>query len=167
MTKNKTGILWTPWRMEYIKMAKDKGCIFCQKTKEKDDKKNLVLARGCYSLVMLNLYPYTNGHLMIAPYKHIKDWESLEQETISEMMLLSQKMVILLKKVMKPEGVNLGINIGHVAGAGVVGHIHMHIVPRWNGDHNFMPVLTGTRLLPQTLPETYKILLKELARRSK
>lgn len=164
MVKNKPGILWTPWRMEYIKMDKDKekGCIFCQKTKEKDDKKSLILYRGSYSFVMLNLYPYTNGHLMVAPYKHSKDWENLGQETVGEMILLSQKLVTLLKKIMKPDGFNLGINIGRVAGAGVVGHVHLHVVPRWNGDSNFMSVVSETRMMPQTLEETYKILKSAL-----
>lgn len=164
MSKNKANIIWAPWRMEYIKKGDNQGCVFCRKLKMKDNAKNLILYRGKTCFVMLNLYPYNNGHLMIAPYQHIKDWEKLEKDTLGEMMLLSQKMVVILKKAMNPSGFNLGVNIGRVAGAGVVGHVHCHIVPRWDGDSNFMSVVAQARVIPQTLEQTYKIFKKEILR---
>ncbi|MDD5492503.1 MAG: HIT domain-containing protein [bacterium] len=159
---NKDTLIWAPWRMEYIKKAKEPGCVFCKKLKQKDGPENMILYRGRKSFVMLNLYPYTNGHVMVAPLKHIKDLERLDAATLSEMMKLTQRMITILKKVMRPEGFNVGINIGKVGGAGVLGHVHIHIVPRWIGDHNFMPVIGATRVMPQTLAEVYKILKKEL-----
>ncbi len=141
------------------------GCVFCKKLRKKDVPENLVLYRGQKSFIMLNLYPYTNGHIMIAPLKHIKDLEKLDAATLAEMMKLSQKMITVLKKLMHPEGFNVGINIGKVAGAGVLDHVHIHIVPRWNGDHNFMPVLGATKVMPQTLTEVYTLLKRELIKK--
>ena len=164
MTTKKFDILWAPWRMAYIKKVNEPGCVFCKKLKKKDSLKNLVLYRGQRAFVMLNLYPYTNGHLMVAPLKHIKDLEKLDTATLAEMMQLTQKMIKVLKKIMRPEGFNVGINIGKVGGAGVLGHVHIHIVPRWHGDHNFMPVIGATRVMPQTLAEVYKILKKEISK---
>jgi len=158
----KDTLIWAPWRMAYIKKANEPGCVFCKKLKKKDGPENLVLYRGQRSFIMLNLYPYTNGHVMVAPLKHIKDLEKLDTATLAEMIKLTQRMITVLKKVMRPEGFNVGINIGRVGGAGVLGHVHVHIVPRWNGDHNFMPVIGATRVMPQTLAEVYKILKKEV-----
>jgi ATP adenylyltransferase len=163
MSVKKFDLIWAPWRMEYIKKVDEPGCVFCKKLKKKDGPENLVLYRGRKSFIMLNLYPYTNGHVMVAPLKHIKDLENLDAATLAEMMKLSQKMIMVLKKLMHPEGFNVGINIGKVAGAGVLGHVHIHIVPRWNGDHNFMPVLGATKIMPQTLAEVYELLKKELS----
>ncbi len=159
----KDTLLWAPWRMEYIKKASEPGCVFCKKLKKKDGPENLVLYRGKRSFIMLNLYPYTNGHVMVAPLKHIKDLEKLDPATLAEMMKLTQKMITILKKVMRPEGCNVGINIGKIAGAGVLGHVHIHIVPRWSGDHNFMPVIGAAKVMPQTLAEVYKILKKKVS----
>ncbi|MDD5132602.1 MAG: HIT domain-containing protein [bacterium] len=158
----KDTLIWAPWRMAYIKKANEPGCVFCKKLKKKDGPENLVLYRGQRSFIMLNLYPYTNGHVMVAPLKHIKDLEKLDTATLAEMIKLTQRMITVLKKVMRPEGFNVGINIGRVGGAGVLGHVHVHIVPRWNGDHNFMPVIGATRVMPQTLAEVYVLLKKEL-----
>ena len=158
----KDNIIWAPWRMAYIKKVNEPGCVFCKKLKKHDGPENQVLYRGKRSFVMLNLSPYTNGHIMIAPLKHIKDLEKLDADTLAEMMKFSQKMIMVLKKTMHPAGFNVGINIGKTAGAGVLGHVHIHVVPRWSGDHNFMPVLGATKVMPQTLAEVYKILKKEL-----
>lgn len=164
MSKNKPNIIWAPWRMDYIKKGNGKGCVFCRKLKMKDNLENLVLYRGKTCFIMLNLYPYNNGHLMIVPYKHVKNWEKIAEDTLSEMMHLSQKMVVILKKLMNPVGFNLGINIGKAAGAGVAGHVHLHLVPRWNGDSNFMSVIGRTRVIPQSLEQTYKMFKTEILR---
>jgi ATP adenylyltransferase len=160
---HKNTLIWAPWRMEYIRKVNEPGCVFCKKLKKKDGLENLVLYRGRRSFIMLNIYPYTNGHVMVAPLKHIKDLEKLDAATLAEMMKLSQRMITVIKKIMHPEGFNMGINIGKVGGAGVLGHVHIHIVPRWNGDHNFMPVIGATKVMPQTLAEVYKILKKEVS----
>ncbi len=146
--------------MAYIKPAKKAkpgGCIFCVKlnVKRSQDRKNLVLWRGQRAFIVMNLYPYTNGHVMVAPYQHTGELESLDAETLQEMMLLVGKSIRALKRVMNPHGFNVGVNLGRVAGAGVEDHVHMHIVPRWNGDTNFMPALADVRLIPELLPQTY------------
>ncbi|MBI5555673.1 MAG: HIT domain-containing protein [Elusimicrobia bacterium] len=164
MSVKRFALIWAPWRMEYIKNVDEPGCVFCKKLRMKDGPENLVLYRGQKSFIMLNLYPYTNGHIMVAPLKHIKDLEKIDAATLAEMMKLSQKMITVLKKLMHPEGFNVGINIGKVAGAGILGHVHIHIVPRWNGDHNFMPVLSATKIMPQTLTEVYTLLKRELTK---
>lgn len=153
--------LWTPWRLGYIVGEKPKGCILCQKHKEpsEKDRPNYILHRARHSFVMLNLFPYNNGHLMIAPYKHIGQLEMLDSETLNEMMGLAQRATAALKKTISPAGFNLGMNIGHVAGAGVADHLHLHIVPRWPGDANFMSVLADTRLIPEALDATYDRLM--------
>lgn len=159
--------LWTPWRMTYLKSPKGstvKGCIFCDKIRasKRSDRKNLLLLRGERAFVMLNLYPYSNGHLMAAPYQHTGELESLDGETLQEMMLLVGKSIRALRRMMRPEGFNIGANLGRVAGAGVDDHVHIHIVPRWGGDTNFMPVLAETRMIPELLPQTYDGLLAAL-----
>jgi ATP adenylyltransferase len=153
--------IWAPWRLAYVKdAAKDNEaeCIFCAKPAEDDDENNLIVHRGERCFVMLNLFPYTNGHLMIAPYEHIATLQDLGPETIAETMELAQRAMKLLEDEYSPHGYNVGFNQGRVAGAGVEHHIHMHVVPRWGGDTNFMPVLADTRVMPQSLGESFAAL---------
>jgi ATP adenylyltransferase len=140
--------------------SKDSGetCIFCAKPQEADDEANLIVHRGDRCFVILNLYPYTNGHLMVAPFEHIASIPELPVETLAEMMSLGQQAIRLLGEEYEPHGYNVGFNQGRVAGAGVEHHIHMHVVPRWDGDTNFMPVLADVRVMPQTLDQTYDAL---------
>lgn len=153
--------MWAPWRMEYIKKSKkERGCLFCKKAKGKKDQKNYLLYRSKKSYCIMNLYPYNNGHLMIAPYRHVGSIGSLTDDEICDMLLVAKKGVAALKRAFKPEGFNIGMNVGKVAGAGVIGHLHMHIVPRWKGDTNFMPVLADTKLVSESLDETYTTLKK-------
>ncbi|MFA4837369.1 MAG: HIT domain-containing protein, partial [Dehalococcoidia bacterium] len=126
--------IWAPWRIEYILGEKEKDCIFCHKPKQDKDKENLLLYRGKRNLVMMNLYPYNPGHLMVAPYRHTNILEALDDEEMLEHLQLVTRCVAVLKEAMKPNGFNIGINLGRVAGAGIEDHIHTHIVPRWNGD---------------------------------
>lgn len=154
---------WTPWRMAYLKAPKrsKRGCIFCTKMHQDrtKDRENLVLWRGKRAFVVLNLFPYSNGHVMVAPYQHTGALELLDGETLKEMMLLVGKSIRALRTMMHPEGFNIGANLGRVAGAGVENHVHIHIVPRWGGDTNFMPVLADVRVIPELLPQTYDGLL--------
>ena len=151
--------LWAPWRMEYIRRKKQsdkKGCVFCNKSKEKhNDKDNLVLFRGKESFVLMNLYPYNNGHLMVTPYKHVNSIQLLSQSCMNEIMKLSDRSMRIIKKTLKSEGFNFGANIGKAGGAGIEDHIHFHIVPRWIGDTNFMPVIGQTKVMVGGLTETY------------
>lgn len=148
--------LWTPWRYQYIQTASpSNACIFCAKAAESSDEENLVLLRAGRNFVLLNRFPYTNGHLMIAPYEHVATLEEAQGETLAEMMLLTQAAEKRLRAVYRPEGMNLGMNIGACAGAGVAGHIHMHVLPRWTGDASFMTTVGETRVLPEELPVTY------------
>jgi len=153
--------IWAPWRLAYVKDAdKDSGeeCIFCAKPAADDDAANLIVHRGERSFVILNLFPYTNGHLMIAPYDHAGSLADLDSDTTAEMMALAQRAVRVLDEQYGPQGYNVGFNQGRVAGAGVEHHIHMHVVPRWGGDTNFMPVLADTRVMPQTPQQSYEVL---------
>ncbi|HSI80519.1 MAG TPA: HIT domain-containing protein [Solirubrobacterales bacterium] len=153
--------IWAPWRLAYVKDAakdSDDECIFCAKAAEEDDEANLIVHRGERCFVILNLYPYTNGHLMVAPYQHLSTLPALDPETVAEMMALAQRAMTALEERYSPHGYNVGFNQGRVAGAGVEHHIHMHVVPRWGGDTNFMPVLADTRVMPQTLEQTYEAL---------
>lgn len=154
--------LWAPWRLEYIKICDDKTCFFCKYVKEKKDKKNLVLVRGETCFCLLNRFPYNTGHLMVAPFSHKGNLEELTKNEFMELFEMMQDMKKLLTKVLKPQGFNIGINLGRVAGAGVVDHIHIHIVPRWNGDTNFMPIIASTKVMPQALKNLYNQLLREL-----
>ena len=155
--------LWSPWRMEYIGADKEEGCIFCQALQEKADERNLILHRGKTCFIMLNRYPYNNGHLMIVPYDHVGSLEDLPQETLTELMHMINKGTALLRKAMHPHGFNIGINLGKSAGAGIVDHVHIHIVPRWDGDTNFMAVTAGTRVIPELLEDTYRKLKECMA----
>lgn len=152
--------LWAPWRISYILNGKEDGCIFCNRKNHGGDREHLVLHRGRHTIVMLNKYPYNNGHLMIAPKRHVGFFEDLEPEEMNDLMFAIQRCVVLLKKVLFPHGFNIGANVGKVAGAGVEDHLHFHIVPRWEGDTNYMPVLADTRVIPEHLAETFQRLSK-------
>ncbi len=154
--------LWAPWRMKYIVGAKSKGCLFCQKAKENKDKENYLVYRGKKGFIILNTFPYNNGHLMVVPYKHTSCFEDLGEEELIEIGRLIKKSVAILKKSLNPQGFNIGANLGRIAGAGIEDHIHIHIVPRWEGDTNFMPVMGKTKVIPELLEDTYKKLLKDL-----
>ncbi len=154
--------MFAPWRIEYIKMEKSEGCIFCTLPEENDDEKNLILHRGKKAFVIMNNYPYNPGHVMVAPYRHVGKYEELEDEEIIEIHHLVSLMIRAIKRAMNPQGFNIGINLGRVAGAGIEDHVHIHIVPRWNGDTNFMPVLADVKVIPQALQETYKELKDEI-----
>lgn len=142
---------------------KGMGCIFCDKVKENNDAPNFILFRGKSFFLIMNIYPYNNGHLMIAPYRHKASFFELDQNESSEIMQLIQQSEKMLSDVMQPDGFNVGANLGQCAGAGVVGHVHMHIVPRWGGDTNFMPVLGDTKVHPETLAQTYKRLMQRIS----
>ncbi len=153
--------IWAPWRLAYVKDASkdiEEGCIFCAKPAEDDDAANLIVHRGERCFVILNLFPYTNGHLMVAPYDHVGRIQELPAETLAEMMSLAQTAMSRLEDVYDPHGYNVGFNQGRVAGAGVEHHIHLHVVPRWGGDTNFMPVIADTKVMPQTLEQSYEAL---------
>ena len=150
--------IWAPWRLAYVKDASkdnEEECIFCAKPAQDDDESNLIVHRGERCFVILNLFPYTNGHLMVAPYDHVSALQELDAETIAELMALAQRGMNALETGYSPHGYNVGFNQGRVAGAGVEHHIHMHVVPRWGGDTNFMPVLGDTRVMNQTLADSY------------
>jgi ATP adenylyltransferase len=157
-------ILWTPWRMEYIMGEKPEGCLFCTKRQApgEKDRENYILHRGATCFILLNLFPYTNGHMMVAPYQHVASLEQLDDESLHEMMALTRASVAALNKTLSPAGFNIGLNMGKVAGAGIADHLHIHVVPRWAGDVNFMSVLGDTRLMPEALNDTYDRLLPVL-----
>ena len=153
--------LWAPWRMSYIKNAnKAKGCLFCRVLRSKKDKENLVLLRSEHSFAVLNIYPYNNGHLMASPKRHVISIELLNDAEICDLINTVKKAKLLLDRVLKPEGYNIGINVGRAAGAGIIGHLHIHIVPRWNGDTNFMPILSNAKIISQSLNELYRKLTR-------
>ena len=147
--------LWSPWRMEYLTEERPQGCIFCLKAAEKRDPENLIAWRGQRAFVMLNRYPYNAGHLMVVPYEHVASVEDLPVETLAELMLLVNRCLRALRRTMAPDAFNIGANLGRVAGAGIAEHVHLHVVPRWEGDTNFMPVLADVRVVPELLADTY------------
>ena len=150
-------VLWAPWRMDYILSdEKDEGCIFCPGEDRGKDEGRLILYVGSLTMVMMNRFPYINGHLLVAPIKHVPGLEQLSQEESLDLLLTVRRSIDNLKKAMRPEGFNVGLNIGRVAGAGVEEHLHFHIVPRWNGDTNCMTVLGEVRVIPEHIKETYK-----------
>ncbi|MBU1078433.1 MAG: HIT domain-containing protein [Spirochaetes bacterium] len=153
-------VLYAPWRIGYILGEKIKGCLFCKLVKQKNDKKNLILERKKKCFVILNRYPYNNGHLMIVPYKHTDDLTKLDKETLAEMMETAKEYTAKMKKVMRTDGFNIGINMGQIAGAGIADHLHLHIVPRWAGDNNFMPVIGGSKVISESFESVYKKLKK-------
>lgn len=153
--------IWAPWRLDYVKDAgkdNEQECVFCAAASAGDDRQMLILHRGDRCFVILNKFPYTNGHLMVAPYEHLGALQSLPEETLAEMMSLTQRSMSALQDAYDPHGFNVGMNQGRVAGAGVEHHVHMHVVPRWGGDTNFMPVLGDTRVMPQTLDQSLEAL---------
>ena len=155
-------IIYTPWRYEYVsKVDEPKGCIFCEKAAQDRDRENLVVHRGKRCFAILNLFPYSTGHLMIAPYLHKGSIEDLDSDTLTEMMTLSQRCMKAIRQAFGPEGFNLGVNISRIAGAGITDHVHMHVVPRWAGDSNFMPITADTRVLPMALDEVW-VALKDI-----
>lgn len=143
--------IWAPWRMEYIREEKTPGCFFCEALKSDDDRAGLVLHRAPGCVILMNRYPYTNGHLLVAPERHVGLLEELTREETADMMAGTQTAARVLKSVLNAEGLNIGINQGKVAGAGVEEHLHVHVVPRWNGDTNFMPVMADIRVMPEAL----------------
>jgi ATP adenylyltransferase len=149
--------LWTPWRYAYVSGAeKATGCIFCDLPKLGDDRKARIVHRGHDCYVILNTYPYTSGHVMIVPFAHLDELQKLPTAAAQEMMALAQKMEGVLRAVYHPEGINLGVNIGAAAGAGIAGHVHMHVLPRWTADSNFMTAVSETRVLPEALDTSYE-----------
>jgi len=155
--------LWTPWRYRYIANAsKDTGCIFCDALAANDDVRMLIVLRGEKNFVILNRYPYTSGHVMVVPYAHGGDLASAPADTLSEMMQMAQRVQSALERTYHPEGFNLGMNLGRAAGAGVTGHLHLHVLARWAGDANFMTVTGETRVEPEELSTTYERLHKAL-----
>lgn len=151
-----------PWREAFILGKKEKGCIFCRRHRRKKDKSDFILYRGMKNFVIMNLYPYTSGHLMIVPYRHIALLSDLTPEESAEMMGLAARVVEGMKKALRPEGFNLGMNLGRAAGAGVAGHLHLHVVPRWAGDANFMPVVGMTKVFSVGLQKIYDLLYPHL-----
>jgi ATP adenylyltransferase len=151
--------LWSPWRMQYIESAKGseepEGCIFCEKPAARDDETTYILARTGRAFAILNAFPYNPGHLMIAPFRHEGDFVALEADETADCDSLLQRSIQALRQASNPDGFNVGMNLGRVAGAGIPGHVHWHVVPRWNGDTNYMTVVGETRVLPELLVETY------------
>jgi len=152
--------LWAPWRLEYIQGPGDNCCIFCLDTDPADDQARLIVARGEHCYVIMNRYPYSNGHLMVSPYRHLSDPADLENHEVLEIHQLMVRSQSVLRDVCAAQGFNVGWNLGHVAGAGITDHIHMHIVPRWAGDSNFMPILADIRVIPQHIEKTYALLAR-------
>ncbi|MEE8319360.1 MAG: HIT domain-containing protein [bacterium] len=152
-------VIWAPWRMEYILSEKEGECIFCRLLDQKPSSGNHLLLKTERAMVLMNKYPYNNGHIMVAPHRHTADFDELAADEFMELMEVFRFSLKALQKCMSPEGFNAGLNLGHSGGAGVEDHLHWHIVPRWQGDTNYMPVITGTRVIPEAIEETYNKLL--------
>lgn len=155
--------MWSPWRMAYVTgndapPEERRGCVFCDLPAGDDDEAAYILYRGRRAFVIMNLYPYNNGHLMVIPYAHVDTLTALDEPTVSEMMVLTQRAQTVIQERMHPQGFNLGMNQGRAGGAGIAEHVHLHVVPRWVGDTNFMPVVGDLRVMPQHLDETYALL---------
>lgn len=160
--------MWAPWRMAYVEAnpsatSTTPGCIFCVKAAEDRDEENLIILRGKTCFALMNLYPYNTGHLMIAPYAHVPSIQQMNGKSLTEMMSLAQRLLAALQESLSPHGFNMGINQGTVAGAGIADHAHMHIVPRWNADTNFMPVIADVKVMPELLTTTYHKIKERLA----
>ncbi len=156
--------LWAPWRLDYIRGPKPDDCILCERPGAGDDAESYVVHRGERCFVILNAFPYNNGHVMVSPFKHVPSIEELGPDELTELMTLAQRSIAALREVYRPEGFNIGINQGKVAGAGVEDHVHLHVVPRWGADTNFMPVVGSTRVLPQSLADSHRELTAAFAR---
>ncbi len=153
--------LWAPWRIAYIKkIDKEKGCLFCHARLKKNNHRHFVFLRTHASLAMLNIYPYNNGHIMVAPARHVASLDKLSRDELADLMKCLKKSQALLRKILKPGGFNIGINEGRAAGAGIEDHLHIHVVPRWQGDSNFMPVIADTKVISQSLESLYKELTR-------
>ena len=148
-------VLWAPWRMGYILSDKTQGCIFCGLPKEDRDRENLILYRGSHNFVIMNRFPYNNGHIMVVPYLHVSSPDGLSDEASLDFMKVTQHAMRSIKKAFMPEGFNMGINVGKIAGAGMEEHVHLHMVPRWAGDTSFMTVFDEIRVIPEHILETY------------
>ena len=161
--------LFSPWRSEYIgsisktKKSKDERCLFCTAAKNNNDSRNLILLRRRFCFVMMNLYPYNSGHVLIIPYTHTSEFNRLSPKEYADVMAASARVMEAVEKAMQPQGFNFGANLGRVAGAGIDQHIHFHLVPRWNGDTNFMPTLADTKLVSESIQATYKKLKRNLS----
>jgi len=155
-------VLWAPWRMDYILSDKTQGCIFCELPKQNRDRENLILYRSSRAFIIMNRYPYNNGHIMIVPYQHVPALDGLPDETLLDIMKVTRHAVSSIRKAFMPEGFNIGVNIGRVAGAGMEEHIHLHMVPRWAGDTSFMTVFDDVRVIPEHILETYDRLFAAL-----
>lgn len=151
-------VLWAPWRIDYILGPKPDSCVFCLPEHTDEDRDRLILYRGRQNFVIMNKFPYNNGHIMVTPYRHVMDFASLSQEEAHEMMDLIQACVRILREHFSPQGINVGLNLGEAAGAGIREHLHFHLVPRWNGDSSFMAVMNETRVVPEHLLSTYQSL---------
>jgi len=163
--KNKR--LWAPWRSAYVTSIykKSKGCVFCRIVKDKKDKKNYIFRRDAHCFAVLNIYPYNNGHVMVIPRRHVNDLKKLTKSEKEGLLVLLEHVKDLLDRVLRPQGYNIGINMGRVAGAGFPGHFHIHIVPRWKGDANFMPVTANTKIVSQSMAELFERLIHADKRR--
>ncbi len=150
--------LWAPWRRQYIEEGPPRGCIFCDKAAAGNDAASHIVARSETCFSMLNRFPYNGGHLMVAPFRHVSGLDGLGPRELAGLIMLVRDSIALLSERLRPDGYNVGINLGSAAGAGVVGHLHVHVVPRWNGDTNFMPVVAGAKVVPQALDEMYRLL---------
>ena len=148
--------IWAPWRIQYIRAPEQKGCIFCDKPLVDKDEENLILFRGKYNFVIMNVYPYNPGHLMVVTYRHLSKLEDMKIEERNEHYTMVSQAVGILRESTRTENFNIGMNLGRVAGAGIADHIHTHIVPRWNGDNNFMPVIGETRVMSESMTDIYK-----------
>jgi ATP adenylyltransferase len=152
-----TDRLWTPWRMAYIRQGgRDEGCVLCELPARGDDAANHILGRGEHVFAMLNAFPYNPGHLMLMPFRHVGEYGELTTDELGEMMAMTGTAIAALQAESEPHGFNLGMNLGRVGGAGIADHIHLHLVPRWGGDTNFMPIIAQTKVLPELLDETYE-----------
>ncbi|OPX25528.1 MAG: HIT family hydrolase [Candidatus Cloacimonas sp. 4484_143] len=160
-------ILYSPWRLQYILSEKEDGCIFCTKPSKKEDKKHLILYRSVHSFVIMNMFPYNNGHLLVVPIQHVSRLNDLDPEEISDLFQTVQLCEKILEKTYSPDGMNIGLNLGRAAGAGIEEHLHVHIVPRWNGDVNFMSSLGGTRVVPESFERAFDNLKKQFADHNK
>ena len=156
--------LYSPWRIDYILQENEDGCIFCKKPSENDDKNLLILKRGEYTYIIMNLYPYNNAHLIVVPYSHKSNLSELKDTEMLEMFKMVQLSEQVLTKVYHPDGFNIGLNLGKVAGAGIADHLHIHIVPRWLGDTNFISTIGQTRVIPERIEDTYNKLKYEFSK---
>lgn len=154
--------IWAPWRLQYIEMPRQESCIFCANVAQSEDRSNYILYRGRHNFIILNLFPYNPGHAMVVPYRHIDTVEALTGEEVMEHWELLQKTLRAMRLTLRPAGFNLGMNLGRVAGAGIDSHIHTHVVPRWGGDTNFMPVVASTKVMSEALSSVYDKLKEKM-----